>query len=105
MLAIDEIRRISGIERKPFESRESRIGTRLRMTDVHRPVGQKRDLVKHSAVQPACLRWFPEHRVRNALRGFPIPVGLTPKGTIVVSASLKEFHKISVGDHVLIDCE
>src|SRR5258707_2909039 len=79
------------------------IRNRLGMTHVNWPVQGQWNLFEHRAVQPPFVRLSPEHWMSHRMRGFPIPVVVTPERARLISAGGHEFKELSVRDLILIN--
>src|SRR5215467_13774921 len=80
-----------------------RVGSRLRMAHIHRPVWRKRHILEHRPVKPRLTISLPEHGMPDSLIVLPLPVMVIPKIARLVSTGSHEFEELLVCDHVTVD--
>src|SRR5207245_7567763 len=73
--------------RKP-RAAPTRIGLRLRVTDVDRPGRRKSDRLEHAAPGPASRVTLPEQRVPDGLPLHPGPVVRMPEAPLLIAAGV-----------------
>src|SRR4029077_5856737 len=57
----------------------ARIGRRLCVAHINRPIQWQRDLFEHRAIKPSLVSLAPENGVRDRMLRFPPPTAVTPE--------------------------
>src|SRR5947199_8402144 len=85
--------------------RPTGIRTRFGMANIDWPVHRKRNPVEHRLIVPMIAMLFPKRRVRNVNFCLPVPIRISPPGSIGISTSLHELEEFTVSDFELMERE